>query len=56
MDPATSEAAAPAAGSRLKKQPNVRKAAKDLTPDERKKESEKRASRRATMRTRQNAA
>jgi hypothetical protein len=56
MDPTASEAAAPAAGSGLKKQPKVRKAAKDLTPDERKKESEKRAGRRATMRNRQNAA
>jgi hypothetical protein len=56
MDPAASEATAPAAGSGLKKQPKVRKAAKDLTPDERKKESEKRADRRAAMRNRQNTA
>jgi hypothetical protein len=56
MDPAASEAGAPAAGSRLKKQPKVRKEAKDLTPDERKKESEKRVGRRAAMRNRQNAA
>jgi hypothetical protein len=56
MDPAASEAVAPTAGSGLKKQPKVRKAAKDLTPDEWKKESEKRAGRRAAMRNRQNAA
>jgi uncharacterized protein YkwD len=41
VDPDASEAVAPAAGSGLKKIPKVRKAAKDLTPDERKKESEK---------------
>jgi hypothetical protein len=34
MDPAVSEAAAPTAGSGLKKQSKVRKAAKDLTSDE----------------------
>jgi hypothetical protein len=43
MNPAASEAAEPTAGSGLKKQPKVRKAAKNLTLDERKKESEKRA-------------
>jgi hypothetical protein len=41
-----------ATGSGLKKQPKVRKAAKDLTPDERKKESEKCAGRRIAMRNR----
>jgi hypothetical protein len=56
MDPAASEAVAPVAGSGLKKQPKVRKAAKDLTPDERRKESEKRAGRRVAMRNRENAA
>jgi hypothetical protein len=45
MDPAASEAAAPATDSGLKKQPKVRKAAMDLMPDERSKESEKRAGR-----------
>jgi hypothetical protein len=56
MDPAASEAAAPATGGGLKKQPKVRKMAKDLTPDEWKKESKKRVGRRAAMRNRQNAA
>jgi hypothetical protein len=37
MDPAASEVTAPIAGNRLKKQPKVRKAAKDLTPNKRKK-------------------
>jgi hypothetical protein len=40
MDPVASEADAAAADSGLKKQPKVRKAAKDLMPDEQKKESE----------------
>jgi hypothetical protein len=56
MDPAGSEAAAPAAGSGLKKQPKVRKAAKDLTPNERRNESEKRAGRRVAMQNSQNVA
>jgi hypothetical protein len=56
MDPAASEAVVAAADSGLNKQPKVRKAVKDLTPDERKKESEKRAGRRVAMRNRQNAA
>jgi hypothetical protein len=38
MDPAASEAVAPAAGSGLKKQPKLRRAVKDLTSDERRKE------------------
>jgi hypothetical protein len=56
MDPAASAAAAPAVGRELKKQPKVRKAVKDLTPDERRKESEKRAGRRVAVRNHQNAA
>jgi hypothetical protein len=40
----------------MKKQPKVRKLAKDLTPDERRKESEKRAGRRVAVRNRQNTA
>jgi hypothetical protein len=56
MDPAASAAAAPAADSGLKKQPKVRKPAKDPTPDERRKESEKRAGRRVAVQNRQNAA
>jgi hypothetical protein len=56
MDPAVSAAAAPAAVSGLKKQPKVRKAAKNLTPDERGKGSEKRADRRVAVRNRQNVA
>jgi hypothetical protein len=36
----------------MKKQPKVRKLAKDLTPDERRKESEKRAGRRVAVRNR----
>jgi hypothetical protein len=45
MDPAASAVAAPTIGSRLKKQPKVRKATTDLTLDERRKESKKRAGR-----------
>jgi hypothetical protein len=56
MDPAGSEAAVPVADSGLKKQPKARKAAKDLTPDERRKESEKRVGRRVAMQNRQNVA
>jgi hypothetical protein len=56
MDPAASEAAEPAAGSGLKKQPKVRKVAKDLMSYEQKKESEKCAGHRVAMRNRQNAA
>jgi hypothetical protein len=56
MDPAASAAVAPAAGSELKKQPKVRKAVKDLMPDERRNESEKHAGRRVAVRNRQNAA
>jgi hypothetical protein len=49
MDPAASAAVAPAAGNGLKKHPKVRKPAKDLTPDERRKESEKRVGRREAV-------
>jgi hypothetical protein len=56
MDPAASVAVAPAIGSGLKKQLKVRKPAKDVTPDERRKESEKRADQREAMWNRQNAA
>jgi hypothetical protein len=56
MDPAASEATAPAAGSGLKKQPKVRKTTKHLTPDKQKKESEKRVGQRAGMRNCQNTA
>jgi hypothetical protein len=55
MDPAASAAATPAAGSGLKKQPKVRKPAKDLTPEERRKESQKRAGQREAVKNRQNA-
>jgi hypothetical protein len=56
MDPAASAAATLAAASGLKKQPKVRKPAKDLTPDKRRKESEKRAGRRVAVRNRQKMA
>jgi hypothetical protein len=56
MDPAASAAAAPAACSEPKKQPKARKPAKDLMPDERRKESEKRAGLREAVKNRQNAA
>jgi hypothetical protein len=56
MDPAASAAVAPAAGSGLKKHPKAKKSVKDLTPDERRKESEKRAGRREAVRNRQNKA
>jgi hypothetical protein len=46
MDPAATTAAAPAAGSVPKKQPKARKLAKNMTTDERKAESKKRANRR----------
>jgi hypothetical protein len=55
MDPSASAAATPAAGSGLKKQPKVRKPVKDLTPDERRKESEKHVGRRVAVRNHQNA-
>jgi hypothetical protein len=45
MDPAASAVTAPPAGSRLKKQPKVRKSVKDLMPNEWRKESEKRIGR-----------
>jgi hypothetical protein len=56
MDPAASAATAPAAGSKPKKQPKARKPTKDLTSDERRKESEKRAGRREAVKNRQNEA
>jgi hypothetical protein len=49
MDPAASAAAAPAAGSGLKKQPKVRKDAKDLMLDDWRKESEKHAGQRVAV-------
>jgi hypothetical protein len=56
MDSTTSAAAAPTAGSEPKKQPKARKAAKDLTLDERPKESEKHAGRREAIKNRLNVA
>jgi hypothetical protein len=56
MDPTASAAAAPVAGSEPNKQPKARKAAKDLTSDERRKESEKRAGRLEAVKNRVNAA
>jgi hypothetical protein len=45
MDPTTSSAATPVVGSGPKKQPKVRKLAKDMMPDERMIDSEKHAGR-----------
>jgi hypothetical protein len=56
MDPAASVAAAPTAGRGPKKQPKARKLAKDMTPDERRIESEKRAGRREAIKICQQAA
>jgi hypothetical protein len=56
MDPAANAAAATASGSAMKKQPKVRKPAKDLMPDEQRKVSEKRAGWRVAVRNRQNVA
>jgi hypothetical protein len=56
MDPAASATAAPAAGNEPKKQPKARKAVKDLTPDERQKESEKCAGRHEAVKNGLNAA
>jgi hypothetical protein len=56
MDPAASAAAAPAIDSEPKKQPKARKPAKDLTPIERWKESEKRVGRREAVKNSQNVA
>jgi hypothetical protein len=54
MDPVASEAVAPAVDNELKKHPKARKLVKDLTPDEQRKESETRASRREPVKNRQN--
>jgi hypothetical protein len=56
MDPIVSEAVAPAADNELKKHPMARKPVKDLTLDERRKESEKHASRYKPVKNRQNTA
>jgi hypothetical protein len=55
MDPTVTAAAMPVAGSRPKKQPKARKPAKDLMPDEQRKESEKCAGWHEAVKTRQNA-
>jgi hypothetical protein len=56
MDPVTNVIAASAAGNGLKKQPKTRKMVKDMTPDERRIESDKRAGRREAVKSRQQAA
>jgi hypothetical protein len=56
MDLTASATIAPAAGSRLKKHPKVRKPAKDLMPDEQRKESENCPGRREAVWNRQNEA